>query len=193
MAVRNRFDRWSVWIAAIVLMTAFALPGYAAKPFPTDQFSNYLSDYDIELGKLAKTVARTESEISADIAAAETSGNARLAAASIEQLLTRRPTDASLWLKLARQLAIATPINDEDGYQLPSKVIGAGLRAYLLARTPEDEAAALVIAAQGFAKRENWRPALTAYKESLRLADVAEVRTVYETMRVEHGFRVVDY
>ena len=39
----------------------------------------------------------------------------------------------------------------------------------MLSARPREEAQALDLAAQGFAKRETWRPALTAYKESLKL------------------------
>ena len=184
-----------VWLAILSLFALLmpSIPAQAAKPFPVDQFSYYLSDYDYELAKLAKDLKKTEAELLADIQSAETAGNARLTAAAIEQLLTKRPTDSALWLKLAQQLAVSTPINDSDGYQLPSKMIGAGLRAYTYAKTAPDEAAALLIAGQGFAKRENWRPALLAYKESLKLVEMAEVRDTYETMRIDHGFRVADY
>ena len=184
-----------LWLTLLGLV-ALLLPAglaQAAKPFPVDQFSYYLSDYDYELAKLAKDLKKTEAELLTDIQAAETAGNARLTAASIEQLLTKRPSDGALWLKLAQQLAISTPISDSDGYQISSKMIGAGLRAYGYAKTAPDEAAALLITGQGFAKRENWRPALLAYKESLKLVETPEVRTIYETMRIDHGFRVADY
>jgi hypothetical protein len=201
MAHRNPVHApdWLEWRALLLTLIGLAAlllpaaPAQAAKAFPVDQFSYYLSDYDYELAKLAKDLKKTETELLADIEAAETAGNARLVAASVEQLLTKRPTDAALWLKLARQLAVATPISDSDGYQLPSKMIGAGLRAYSLATSVSDEAEALLIAGQGLAKRENWRPALLAYKESLKLVEVPEVRQTFETMRIDHGFRVADY
>ena len=177
-------------LVALLLPSSDAL---AAKTFPVDQFSYYLSDYDRELAQLSKTVTRTGTELLADIQASETAGNARLAAASIEQLLSKRPGDGAMWLKLAQQLAAATPINDSDGYQLPSKMIGAGLRAYTMAKTRPEEAAALIVAAQGFAKRESWRSALLAYKESLKLAETPAIREAYEAMRIDHGFRVADY
>jgi len=192
MTVRLHSLLWS-GLLLIALCLVAANPVRAEKPFPVSQFSYYLSDYDRQLAGLSKTVTKTEAEIEADIAAAETAGNARLAAAAIEQLLTRRPSNPALWLKLGQKLIVSTPINDQDGYALPSLTIGAGLRAYELAKTPQDEAAALIVAAQGFAKRETWRPALQAYKESLKLADDATIRDAYETMRVEHGFRIVDY
>ena len=122
-----------------ILGLVFALnPAQAAKNFPVRDFSYYLSDYDYQLGKLAKTVTKTEAEIATDIATAETAGNARLAAASTEQFLTRRPGDAGLWLQFARRLAASTAINDQDGYALPGLMIGAGLRAYQMAATPQD-------------------------------------------------------
>ena len=160
-------------VLAALFSLVLATPAQAAKPFPVDQFSFYLNDYDIELARLAPEVKRTEPEILGDIQAAEAAGNARLAAASTEQLLTRRPTDAALWLDLSRRLAQSAPLNDSDSYALPNKLIGAALRAYELARSPE-EAAALDLAAQGFAKREMWRPALTAYTESLKLSENPE-------------------
>ena len=94
---------------------------------------------------------------------------------------------------LFRSLATAQPINDEDNYQLPTKMIGAGLKAYILASAAAEEAEALAIAAQGFAARETWRPALQAYKDSLRLAENPTIRATYEQTRADHGFRITDY
>ncbi|MCB1377226.1 MAG: alpha-2-macroglobulin family protein [Alphaproteobacteria bacterium] len=185
----------AMWLAVLglVLLAIQGAAAQAAKPFPVSQFSYYISDYEYELGKLSKTVTKTEAEIEADIATAEEAGNSRLAAAAMEQLLTRRPTDPSLWLRLGQALSGATPINDQDGYIIPSRMIGAGLRAYVLAADRQGEASALAITATGFAKREYWRPALMAYKESLKLIEDDSLRETYEAMRIDHGFRVVDY
>ena len=168
-------------------------PAQAAKDFPADQFSSYMSDYDYALQGIAKGLKRTEPEINGDMQAALAAGNARLAAAAMEQLLTKRPDDGALWLKLAQQLSVATPIDDSDSFGLPGKMIGAGLKAYTMLSTPADEAAALNIVAQGFAKREMWRPALLAYKDSLALVDDPQTRATYEAMRIDRGFRVADY
>jgi alpha-2-macroglobulin len=193
MTARHPFH--AVWMALLGLMFIAAQHGaaQAAKSFPVSQFSYFISDYEAELAKLSKSVTKTKPEIEADIAAAEAAGNQRLAAAAIEQLITKEPSNPALWLQLATALSEAEPINDSDGYTLPSRVIGAGLRAYMLAPDAEDEAAALAIAAGGLAKREYWRPALLAYKESLKLAEDPELRETYETLRIERGFRVIDY
>ena len=168
---------WASLLLATVLALLLTTPSaFAAKAFPVDQFSYFLTDYDQELARLAKDIKRSAPEIEGDIAAAEAAGNARLAAASLEQLLTQRPAESQLWLRLARQLAIAQPLNDSDGYVLPAKLVGAGLKAYTMLSAPAEEAEALGLAAQGFARREMWRPALTAYKESLKLAENTELR-----------------
>jgi alpha-2-macroglobulin len=177
-------------ILALLVATPAAL---AAKTFPVAQFSFFLSDYDEELSRIAKDLKRAEAELIADIAVSEAAGNARLAAASMEQLLTLRPGDGQLWLRLARQLVVAAPLNDSDGYALPSRIIGAGLKAYTMLSSPQEEAESLDLAAQGFVKREMWRPALTAYKESLKLAGNPALRATYEQLRADRGFRVSDY
>ncbi|MCX7347851.1 MAG: hypothetical protein NTU78_19385, partial [Alphaproteobacteria bacterium] len=179
----------AVWMALLGLIFVAVQHGaaQAAKNFPVSQFSYFISDYEAELAKLSKSVTKTKPEIETDIAAAEAAGNQRLAAAAIEQLITKEPSNPALWLQLATALSEAEPINDSDGYTLPSRVIGAGLRAYMLAPDAEDEAAALAIAAGGLAKREYWRPALLAYKESLKLAEDPELRETYETLRIERG------
>jgi phenylpropionate dioxygenase-like ring-hydroxylating dioxygenase large terminal subunit len=104
-------------LIALLALIFTATPSFAAKTFPVPQFSFYISDYEYELSRIAKDLKRSETDIlQADIAAAEAAGNARLAAASMEQLLTIRPGDGQLWLRLARQLSVATPLNDSDSY-----------------------------------------------------------------------------
>ena len=200
MAARSHAQTWfhypaQLLFTAMTLLVWFlfvALPA-PAKPFPVETFSYYVNDYEFELRKLFRTVTKTDAEIEADITLAETVNNARLAAASIEQLLSRRPYDGALWLRLAQKLAVAAPINNQDESTLSSKTVGAGLRAYVLARNPPDEAAALAIAARGFAGQQLWRHALAAYRKSFELVEQPNVRQSYETMRIDHGFRVTDY
>ena len=53
--------------------------------------------------------------------------------------------------------------------------------------------ACLALSSLSFAQKEDWRPALQAYKESLKLVEDPTNRQTYEDMRLEHGFRVIDY
>ncbi|MGH6868995.1 MAG: hypothetical protein ACREDA_09040, partial [Methylocella sp.] len=65
--------------------------------------------------------------------------------------------------------------------------------AYKRAGTKPEQAAALARLGGSFANREMWRPALGAYRASLDLADIAQVRNIYADMREKHGFRILDY
>ena len=67
------------------------------------------------------------------------------------------------------------------------------ITTYRLAKTTADEASALDLLARALAKKEDWRPALTAYKASLALVEDADVRSAYDELREEHGFRITDY
>ena len=50
-----------------------------------------------------------------------------------------------------------------------------------------------VIVGRSFGDRQVWRPALDALRLSLELREVADVRALYEKMREDHGFRLLDY
>ena len=93
MNARHPFH--ALWMALLGLIFVAAQHGaaQAAKTFPVSQFSYFISDYEAELAKLSKSVTKTKPEIEADIAAAEAAGNQRLAAASIEQLITKEPSN----------------------------------------------------------------------------------------------------
>ena len=191
-AARRNHALW-VLLIGLLAMAFAATAASAAKPFPTGSFSYYMNDYDAELKKLGKTINQPVSALEAELAAAEAANNPRLAAVAIEKILSLSPGDGALWLRLAQRLGISQPINDEDTYRLPYKSVGAALKAYLFAATAPEEAGALALAAQAFAKREDWRPALQAYKESLRLVEDQANRQAYEQMRIDRGFRITDY
>ena len=57
----------------------------------------------------------------------------------------------------------------------------------------KEEGKALALLGKVLADLQRWRPALNAYRASLDRRDDADIRTTYEDMRKEHGFRVVDY
>ena len=78
-------------------------------------------------------------------------------------------------------------------YELVTQGATAAYAAYEHATTPEAQAGALAEMADLLARHELWRPALDALKASLDRRDSLDVRKIYEAMRAEHGFRIVDY
>ena len=68
-----------------------------------------------------------------------------------------------------------------------------GLQRLPLTKKPGEEADSLLIVGRTQADLKKWRPALDALRLSLELREVADVRALYESMRSDHGFRMLDY
>jgi alpha-2-macroglobulin len=102
-------------------------------------------------------------------------------------------TDADTWLSLARAyLAIETDKENEKA-SFQRNAASSAYLAYSRAKTAPSKAAALAVLAESLTTRYEWRAALDAYRLSLALADNAEIRTTYEQVLSEHGFRMLDY
>ena len=117
----------------------------------------------------------------------------RRATGSFASAVVLDKTDADAWLSLARAyLAIETDKeNEKTTFQ--RNAASSAYIAYSRAKTAVTKAAALTILAEGLATRNEWRPALDAYRLSLALADNPEIRATYEQTLSEHGFRMLDY
>ncbi|HKJ60848.1 MAG TPA: MG2 domain-containing protein, partial [Hyphomicrobiales bacterium] len=103
------------------------------------------------------------------------------------------PDNADSWLQLARAyLAIQTQ-NYSEQSSFRNSATSAAYLAYQ--RSGNDSLKALALSALGesFAVRSIWRPAIEAYRESLRLQDNADIRVVFDQIVAEHGFRMLDY
>ena len=104
--------------------------------------------------------------------------------------------DAAVWLGLAKAAAAAAPtIKDDDDRRtmLTEWAPSAAYLAYKRATSRHDEAVALSALGAIYAGAENWRPALDAYRASLRTEDNKAVRDTYGPIREEHGFKITDY
>ncbi|MER2268060.1 alpha-2-macroglobulin family protein [Methylobacterium oxalidis] len=125
-------------------------------------------------------------------------GKAAFAVAPLTAAVAADPGDWRNWLAYARA-ADALGQDETNGsdyatrYRLRERALAAAYQAYLRARTAPEEAEALAVLAEAHATQSQWRPALEAYRASLALDDVAEVRQAYEEVRAEHGFRILDY
>jgi alpha-2-macroglobulin len=180
-------------LMVVALFGLMAAPSRAQAFFPIDNYAYAADSYRDAIAKIGKTLKKTLPELQQDLDAATAQGNNRNAAVVVEQMLALSSSDQSHWQKLADLLLIAEPFNSQDGYELPFKALGAAVRAYQLAGGNDRKAAALNDIAQALVKREDWRPALNAYRASLELAENAEIRLAYEELRKTHGFRITDY
>ncbi|MBO3758258.1 alpha-2-macroglobulin family protein [Ciceribacter sp. L1K22] len=96
--------------------------------------------------------------------------------------------DPEIWLGAAR--AANRIVGNPD---LRAEGVPLAFNAYLVSRTAGSRAGALVALAETLATTENYRAALSAYRESLALVEAAPVVAAYEDLRARYGFRVIDH
>lgn len=99
--------------------------------------------------------------------------------------LSLAPDDGALWIELARAAGLAKNNGSAD-----SEGTLAAINGYLLSRTTQSRAEALAVLGAALAKQQNYRQALTAYKESLALVSARTVQAAYNDLRERQGFRV---
>lgn len=118
--------------------------------------------------------------------AAAGEGRADNAFEAAKAALAITPDDASLWIEAAR-MAVRPGAGSLTSNQGPL----AALNGYLLTRSAQERADALAALAAALQAVQNYRPALSAYKASLALADAQAVRTAYLDLKARQGFRIV--
>jgi uncharacterized protein YfaS (alpha-2-macroglobulin family) len=108
--------------------------------------------------------------------------------------IAAEPGNAANWSAYAHAALAVDPGNDwEERTKLRQRRATAAYMAYQKATNPTDEAAALALLGQVYAAEEAWRPSLNAYAASLKAKDIPAIRTTYEALRQEHGFRITDF
>lgn len=184
-------------VAALLALVGLSLtiePVAAQKAFQRDDLASDAGQLEAQVRASAKPPAgRTAAQLLADGTAAFDRGDPRVAQEFFWSAAALQPQNWQAWAGIANSAAAIEPRDYSERWALQERATAAGYLAYQRARSKADEAAALSSLANGFAIREMWRPALTAYKLSLSLEDNDEVRSTYEGLRAEHGFRITDY
>ncbi len=126
-------------------------------------------------------------------ATAMRAGNYDGAAVAFGQALAVADDEAIAWLDFARASVSRTPKNYSDREQAATDASAAAIDGYLRSDTTAARAIALALAGTSLAKREEWKPAIRAYRASLALAAMGSVRDAYEKLIAEHGFRIVSH
>lgn len=104
-------------------------------------------------------------------------------------IVAANPKDSGAWIAYSRAALAAA--GDDDNLQETGAA--AAYIAYGRAGAKPEQAVALAWLGEIYAKRSMWRPSLDTYRASLDIADIAQVRNVYEDLREKHGFRILDY
>jgi uncharacterized protein YfaS (alpha-2-macroglobulin family) len=117
-------------------------------------------------------------------------GDARAALPQANAAVVAEPANAAGWRLMARAANAIEPRDYRERWELRERAISAAYLAYQRSPSRNDEAASLGVLARLFEKNELWRPALTTYRLSLDLIDNASLRTAYEGLRAQRGFRL---
>ncbi len=141
----------------------------------------------------AQVKGKTPQQLLTEAAKAVVGGDFSAAEKLAGAAIIAAPKDPANWLAYAGVAAAADDAKADDRYELVTRGATAAYAAYLRSTTPDAQAAALAELADLLARHEQWRPALDALKASLDRHDLVDVRKIYEAMRAEHGFRILDY
>ena len=117
--------------------------------------------------------------------------NPRGALRPLAAAISSTPRDASLWLLYSKAAAAGGAQGGNDAYTLQEAAAAAAYTAYQRATVRNDESAALVWLGDMYAKRQQWRLSLNAYRAGLERNDTPTVRATYEQLRERYGFRVL--
>jgi hypothetical protein len=179
-------------IAALVTLasaTSFA----ADKPFQRDELADGALKLEAQIKAEAGTVAKPLAALRRDADAALARRDFRAATQTLGQIVTVAPNEAANWLRLARAVMQIGPADERERTTLLERASVAAYVAYQRAGNRSEEADALVLLGRTFAERKLWRPALDSLQLSLDLRETADVRGLYEQLRDQHGFRLLDY
>src|SRR5438270_2838373 len=178
--------------AALVAFSAF-IAFAADKPFQRSDLADSAIRLETQIktdsGQVAKPVATLRSEAEAAFAKRDF----RSGMQTLAQIVSVAPREAGNWLRLARDILNSRANDERERVNFLERAANAAYIAYQRSGNSGEEADALLLLGRTFSERKLWRPALDAYRFSLDLREVADVRQSYEQLRDEHGFRILDY
>ena len=180
-------------LAAALLAFAPLSAGAAEKPFQDQRLADSAVTLEAQIKEDAGKPAKPLAQIRRDADAAFTKNDFRGGMALLGQIVAAAPNDSATWLRLARTVMQIRPADDNEKNLLLERASTAAYIAYQRTTNRTEEADSLAFLGNVMGQREQWRAALDALRLSLEMREVADVRGLYEKMRDEHGFRVLDY
>src|SRR5712691_863908 len=174
---------------ALGLVTAQA----ADKAFKRDDLADSAIKLEAQIKSEAGAVAKSGASLRTDADAAFKRSDFRNGLQVLGQIAATAPDDSANWLRLARTIFQIRPSNSSEQTFLLERASTAAYIAYQRAGNAGEEADALAVLGRAMSERKLRRPALDAFRLSLDLREVADVRGQYEKMRDQYGFRLLDY
>src|SRR6185437_1702226 len=141
----------------------------------------------------AGKVTKPSAQLRKDADAAFQKNDFRAGMVVLGQLVTVAPADGANWLRLARSIRQIKPRDDKEKALLADRAATSAYIAYRRAKDRATEADSLTVLGDTLADQRQWRPALDAMRIALEERESADLRGRYERLRIEHGFRMLDY
>ncbi len=180
-------------LAAALLALALNPAAAADKAFKNNDFDQAAIKLEAQIKQDAGPITKPVAALRQQADAAFLKRDFRTGMVVLGQLVTAAPNDAESWLRLAGAIHEIRPRDDKEKALLLDRGSTAAYVAYQRATDRNTEADSLALLGRILGDRQMWRPALDAMRLSLTLRETADLRGQYEQMRVEHGFRVLDY
>ena len=176
-------------LVALVLSPALA----ADKAFKPSGLDEAAIKLEAQIKSDAGNVGKPAASLRRDADAAFQKNDFRAGMLVLGQLVAAAPDDATSWLRLSRAVLQIKPRDDREKALLLDRASTAAYIAYQRARDRNVEADSLSVLGHTLGDRQQWRGAIDSLRLSLELRETADLRSQYEKLRAEHGFRLLDY
>ena len=185
-------------VAALVTLASVALgsiPASAAgKAFQRAELDEAAIKLEAEIKNDAGQAAKPLAQLRREADAAFQKNDVRNGMVLLGQIIAQAPDESASWLRLvARHPAGSRGPSTAIARRCSSAPAPPPTSPISAPRTATRRPTRCVIVGRSFGDRQVWRPALDALRLSLELREVADVRALYEKMREDHGFRLLDY
>ncbi|KUL92860.1 alpha-2-macroglobulin [Bosea sp. WAO] len=177
-------------LALILGLTVAAAPAFAQKAYVRPDLASDGQRLEERLKREVGASQRPFTTLLRDGNAALARGDARAALPLANAAAMAEPANPAGWRLMAQAAIGIEPRDYRERYELRERAISAAYLAYQRSSARADEATSLGVLARVFEKNELWRPALTSYRLSLDIADNAALRSDYEALRAQRGFRL---
>jgi alpha-2-macroglobulin len=177
---------------ALLGLSMFAAAA-ADKPFQRSDLDDAAIKLEAQIKQDAGTVTQSPADLSQQVDAAFQKRDYRTGMLLLGKMVAAAPGDAATWLRLARTIREIGPHDQRERALLLDRASTAAYIAYQRATDRDVEADSLGLLGQALADRQLWRPALDAMRLALQLRESADLRAQYERLRMQHGFRLIDY
>ena len=180
-------------LAAALVALVFSPALAADKAFKQSGLDEAAIKLEAQIKTDAGNVGKPAATLRRDADAAFQKNDFRAGMLVLGQLVAAAPDDATSWLRLSRAVLQIKPRDDREKALLLDRASTAAYIAYQRARDRNVEADSLSVLGRALADRQQWRGALDSARLSLELRETADLRSHYEKLRAEHGFRLLDY